>query len=53
MYEYYWRNCDKQSDGSWISKAMSLPSSLAYSPFKLMFGFEGDRTGDYFWVMPD
>lgn len=53
MYEYYWKNCDKQQDGSLVSKAMSVPASLEYSPFKLMFGFEGERTDEHFWVMPD
>jgi len=53
MYEYYWRNCDKQQDGSLVSKAMSVPASLEYSPFKLMFGIEGERMDETFWVMPD
>jgi len=34
--EYYYRNCDKASDGSWVSKDISLPSRAHLHPWCLI-----------------
>lgn len=52
IWGYYYENCERQEDGSWVSKAMHLPKDLTYSPFKLMFGLEPEMETDSFWQMP-
>ncbi|CAE6913366.1 rnf111-b [Symbiodinium sp. CCMP2456] len=38
LLDYYISNCEKLTDGSWVSKDMHLPADMAYNPLSLMFG---------------
>eukprot|EP00440_Ansanella_granifera_P004891 gb/GFBE01005305.1/.p1 GENE.gb/GFBE01005305.1/~~gb/GFBE01005305.1/.p1 ORF type:complete len:377 (+),score=80.92 gb/GFBE01005305.1/:1-1131(+) len=53
LFDYYRTNCDRLPDGSWVSKAMQLPTDLTYHPLKLMFGIEGSEVDQSFWKMPE
>jgi hypothetical protein len=52
MWTYYVRNCDRQEDGSYISKEMHLPEDISYRPFALMFGMGPAEVKERFWPYP-
>merc|ERR1712232_136527 len=38
MMSYYYFNCKKLDDGSWVSEDAYLPSDIRYDPLRFMFG---------------
>mmetsp|Transcript_70509 Transcript_70509/g.181708 ORF Transcript_70509/g.181708 Transcript_70509/m.181708 type:complete len:546 (+) Transcript_70509:141-1778(+) len=53
MWTYYARNCDRQEDGSYISKEMHLPEDISYQPLSLMFGLAPTEVKEPFWPYPE
>lgn len=52
LTDYYLTNCELR-DGSWVSKAMHLPSEVDGNLFRFMFGIEASQQPDAFWTMPE
>merc|ERR1719356_1009111 len=50
---YYLRYCDREEDGSWVSKDMFYPKDLSFNPFRLMFGIPNQEESTPFWTMPN
>lgn len=51
LTDYYISNCELR-DGSWVSKAMYLPSQVHGNLLRFMFGIEAPLQSEAFWTMP-
>jgi hypothetical protein len=54
LYDYYYRHCDRDEEGTWYSKPMYLPLSSSYSHLSAFLPrlFPIPSEPDPFWVMP-
>jgi len=51
IYKYYYTNCKRMEDGTWVSMDMYLPRKVKWDPLSLLFGHDTETTP--FWTMPD
>jgi len=52
IFKYYYNNCERLEDGSWVSKAIFMPEAVSYNPLSFIHGLFLDESVVPMWSMP-
>lgn len=54
--QYYLANCDRQPDGSWLSKPLYMPANVSFNPVAWLFPYKAlgwHEASEPSWTMPE